>query len=216
MQKQHYFLDEYGKLLLKEDGMKKFASTLIIVAVLFVFDLIVKKVDVPINEEDKSSQIMSALELVNDEFGLFGYSVSHEESIIYIFMDAAKSEKELMEYLTKQVAKEDLAQYSYDIEKKPLEEVEAENNLVNIETVLFEYIERKKYKDIQKVISFIDPEPTVQIDIAETSERSIEEFETELKNFLASYDTNTPKNFKFRIQIEKADNMKILLSRQKQ
>ncbi|WP_264740805.1 hypothetical protein [Cytobacillus firmus] len=88
-----------------------------------------------------------------------------------------------------------------------MEEVEAENNLVKIENVLFEYIERKNYKDIQKVISFIDPEPTVKIDLAKTSERSIEEFETELKNILASYDSITPKNFKFRMQIEKVDNV---------
>ncbi|MDF2038388.1 hypothetical protein P2R12_15620 [Cytobacillus oceanisediminis] len=187
--------------------MKKFASILAIVAALFVFDLAVKKDDAPIKEEDKSSQIMSVLDTVDDEFGLFGYSVSHEESIIYIFMDSAKSEKELKEYLSKQIAKKELEQYRYDITKRPLEEVQTETNLAKIEGVLFDYLEGKNYTDIQRVISFSEPEPTIKIDLAKTSERSIEEFEAELNNILASYDTNTPKNFKYRIQIEKTENV---------
>ncbi len=193
---------------LKEDVMKKFASILIIVAALFVFDVFVKKEVTLINEEDKSSQIMSALDAVNDEFGLFGYSVSHAESNIYIVMDEAKGEKQLKEYLSEQIAKEDLEQYSYDITKRPLEEVKAESNLVNIEMILNEYIEEKNYTDIQSVISFVQPEPTIKIDLKKTSERSIEEFEAELKKLLASDDFDyIPKNLNYKFQIEKKQIM---------
>ncbi|PAE24983.1 hypothetical protein [Bacillus sp. 7894-2] len=188
--------------------MKTFASILIIITALFVFDVIVKKEDAPISQEDKSSQIMSVLDIVDDEFGLFGYSVSHEESIIYIVMDALKSEKELKEYLSKQITQEDLKQYSFDIIKRPLEEVEAESNLVKIESILNEYFEEEYFTDIQRVISFIEPEPTIKIDLAKDSIRSAEEFETELKSLLASDKFDfISEGFKYKFQIEKTDDI---------
>lgn len=51
-------------------------------------------------------------------------------------MDAAKSEKGLKEYLSKQITNKDLEQYRYLITKRTLEEVEAEFNVTMKEGVL--------------------------------------------------------------------------------
>lgn len=88
--------------------------------------LIINNENVPATKEDKSSLIIPGLDTDHNEFDLF----------FCIFMDAAKSEKGLKEYLSKQITNKDLEQYRYLITKRTLEEVEAEFNVTMNEGVL--------------------------------------------------------------------------------
>ncbi|MFI2132674.1 hypothetical protein ACH434_21835 [Lysinibacillus fusiformis] len=195
--------------------MRKFVPVLIIVfVVVLVTNIYANNFDSFSNEnnndEKRWNRIASVLDNAMDEFGLFSFQ-NTPDSTIFIVMDETKSELQLKKYLEKNVNKTDLSQFNIDITKISLQEVETEQFMSIVSGIVYDYIQEKKYNDVQVYLPLIEPEPILKISIPKSSEPSSENMKKELEDVLASKSAELPKkDISYEIQvIERIDESTI-------
>ncbi|MFL0366182.1 hypothetical protein ACH0BF_24635 [Pseudobacillus sp. 179-B 2D1 NHS] len=139
--------------------MKKFISVLMIVVIfVIVFNVYSNKDDVSTSNDGKtrSDRIASVLNTGFDEYGLFSFEIGNTDPTIRIVMDEAKSKQELQKYLKENVSKSDLNHYNIEILKRNLQEVEEEHTMLQIESIVFDYLEAIKTKNISAATKYAD------------------------------------------------------------
>lgn len=187
---------------------------IIVVVVVLVINIDIDKNDSFSSNNDDEKQvdrIASVLDNARDEFGLFSYGIEGTDPIIRIVMDEAKSELQLKKYLEANVNKTDLSQYTIDITKKGLQEVETESFMSEVSGIVSDYLQEKNYHDVELYHPSIEPKPILKISIPKSSERSSENIKKELEDALASKSAElSKKDISYEIQvIERIDESTI-------
>ncbi|WP_211263231.1 hypothetical protein [Lysinibacillus contaminans] len=190
--------------------MRNFISVFIIVVVV----VLVINIDIDKNDsfssnnddEKQGNRIASVLDNAWDEFGLFSFQVTPDSTIL-IEMDETKSELQLKKYLEENVNKTDLSQYNIDITKKSLQEVETESFMSEVSDIVSDYIQEKKYHDVELYHPSIEPKPILKISIPKSNERSSENMKKELDYVLASKSAElSKKDISYEIQVIERTN----------
>lgn len=163
-----------------------------------------------VNVEKQWDHIASVIENAWDDFGLFSFQAT-PDSTIFIEMDETKSELQLRKYLEENVNKTDLNQYNIEITKKSLHEVETESFMMEASNIIYDYLQKNNYHDVDIYTPSIKPTPILKISIPKSSTRSGENIKKELEDVLTSKSTELPnKDISYEIQvIERVDESTI-------
>ncbi len=163
-----------------------------------------------VNVEKQWDHIASVIENAWDNFGLFSFQAT-PDSTIFIEMDETKSELQLRKYLEENVNKTDLNQYNIEITKKSLHEVETESFMMEASNIIYDYLQKNNYHDVDIYDPSIKPTPILKISIPKSSTRSGENIKRELEDVLTSKSTELPnKDISYEIQvIERVDESTI-------
>lgn len=87
-------------------------------------------------------------------------------------MDETKSELQLRKYLEENVNKTDWNQYNIEITKKSLHEVETESFMMEASNIIYDYLQKNNYHDVDIYDPSIKPTPILKISIPKSSIRS--------------------------------------------
>lgn len=184
--------------------MRNFISVfIIVVVVVLVINIDIDKNDSFSNNNDERQRdrIASVLDKAWDEFDLFSFQVS-PDSTIFIEMDESKNELQLMKYLEENINATDLSQYTIDITKKSLQEVEAESFMSEVSGIVSNYLQVNNYQDVVLYKPLIEAKPILKISIPKSSEQSSVNIKKELENVLASKSGELPKkDISYEIQV---------------
>ncbi len=163
-----------------------------------------------VNVEKQWDRIASVIENAWDHFGLLSFQAT-PDSTIFIEMDETKSELQLRKYLEENVNKTDLNQYNIEITKKSLHEVETESFMMKASDIVYDYLQKNNYHDVDIYVPSIKPTPILKISIPKSSTRSGENIKKELEDVLTSKSTELPnKDISYEIQvIERVDDSTI-------
>ena len=163
-----------------------------------------------VNVEKHWDHIASVIENAWDDFGIFSFQAT-PDSTIFIEMDETKSELQLRKYLEENVNKTDLNQYNIEITKKSLHEVETESFMMEASNIIYDYLQKNNYHDVDIYDPSIKPTPILKISIPKSSTRSGENIKRELEDVLTSKSTELPnKDISYEIQvIERVDESTI-------
>lgn len=163
-----------------------------------------------VNVEKQWDRIASVIENAWDHFGLLSFQAT-PDSTIFIEMDETKSELPLRKYLEENVNKTDLNQYNIEITKKSLHEVETESFMMKASDIVYDYLQKNNYHDVDIYVPSIKPTPILKISIPKSSTRSGENIKKELEDVLTSKSTELPnKDISYEIQvIERVDDSTI-------